>query len=231
MANPRSQPPATQRPPRILIIEDELLIALLIEEMVREIGYRVSRVAYTMAIARQEFVKRNFDAVLLDINIGGRYQPEVADFLQNMGVPFAFVTGYDYLIVPRHQTVPVLQKPFTVVQLRALLEMLVSPGALSGEMAQTVSTSMRVPPRVGCDRPWPHVCAMSALPPKADMCGAAVHVRFVPIADIALLFDHLVGATDERVGNIEAQANIARTYCDAPESRQAKRWFMQLSNN
>jgi CheY-like chemotaxis protein len=138
MANPRSQPPATQRPPRILIIEDELLIALLIEEMVREIGYRVSRVAYTMAIARQEFVKRNFDAVLLDINIGGRYQPEVADFLQNMGVPFAFVTGYDYLIVPRHQTVPVLQKPFTVVQLRALLDMLVSPGALSGELAQTV---------------------------------------------------------------------------------------------
>jgi DNA-binding response OmpR family regulator len=138
MANSRSQPPATQRLPRILIIEDELLIALLIEEMVREIGYRVSRVAYTMAIARQEFVKRNFDAVLLDINIGGRYQPEVADFLQNMGVPFAFVTGYDYLIVPRHQTVPVLQKPFTAVELRALLEMLVSPGALSGEMAQTV---------------------------------------------------------------------------------------------
>ena len=34
--------------------------------------------------------------------------------------------------------------------------------------------------------------SMSALPPKADMCGALVHVRFVPIADIAVLFDHLV---------------------------------------
>ena len=39
---------------------------------------------------------------------------------------------------------------------------------------------------------------MSALPPKADMCGATRDVRFVPIADIPTLFDHLVGAGDER---------------------------------
>jgi hypothetical protein len=44
---------------------------------------------------------------------------------------------------------------------------------------------------------------MSALPPKADMCGATRHVRFVPIADIPSLFDHLVGAVEERAGNIE----------------------------
>ena len=62
-----------ERPPRILIIEDELLIALMIEEMVREIGYRVSGVAHTMAMAGQELAKRNYDAVLLDFNIDGRY--------------------------------------------------------------------------------------------------------------------------------------------------------------
>ena len=38
---------------------------------------------------------------------------------------------------------------------------------------------------------------MSALPPKADMCSALVDVRFVPIADIGHLFDHLIGAGDE----------------------------------
>jgi DNA-binding response OmpR family regulator len=103
MSNPRS-PPMAPDLPRILIIEDELLIALLMEEMVRQIGYRVSSVAHTMAMARQEFVKRNFDAVLLDINIGGRYQPEIADFLLDIGVPLAFVTGYDYLIEPRAST-------------------------------------------------------------------------------------------------------------------------------
>ena len=136
MANPRS-PPTASDSPRILVIEDELLIALLIKEMVRETGYRVSGVAHTMAMARQEFAKRNFDAVLFDINIGGRYHPEFADFLLNTGVPFAFVTGYDYLVEPRHETVPVLQKPFTPAQLRALLEKVVGSVSPTGEIAQT----------------------------------------------------------------------------------------------
>jgi CheY-like chemotaxis protein len=136
MANPRS-PPTAPDSPRILVIEDELLIALLIEEIVRETGYRVSGVAHTAAMARQEFAKRNFDAVLFDINIGGRYHPEIADFLLDTGVSFAFVTGYDYLVEPRHETVPVLQKPFTPAQLRALLEKVVGSVSPTGEIAQT----------------------------------------------------------------------------------------------
>jgi hypothetical protein len=44
---------------------------------------------------------------------------------------------------------------------------------------------------------------MSALTPKADMCGALADVCFVPKADIPSLFDHLVGAVEERAGNIE----------------------------
>jgi DNA-binding response OmpR family regulator len=122
---------------RILIIEDEPLIGLLMEQMIREIGYRVSGIAHTMAMARQEFAKRNFDGVLLDISIRGRHRPEIADFLLDIGVPFAFVTGYDYLVEPRHQTVPVLEKPFTPGQLRALLEKLVGSGSPTGKIAQT----------------------------------------------------------------------------------------------
>ena len=136
MVNPRS-PPMAPDPPRILVIEDEPLIAQMIEEMVREAGYRVSGVAHTMAMARQELAKRNFDAVLFDLHIGGRYRPEIADFLLDTGVPFAFVTGYDYLVEPRHQTLPVLEKPFAPEQLRALLEKLVGSGSLTGEIAQT----------------------------------------------------------------------------------------------
>ena len=45
---------------------------------------------------------------------------------------------------------------------------------------------------------------MSALPPKADMCSALTHVRFVPIADICL-FDHLVGEQQERLAYREAE--------------------------
>jgi len=118
-------------PPRILIIEDELLIALMVTEMLRDLGYRVSGVAHTIPMATREFAKRNYDAVLLDINIGGQYHAKTADSLAKSGTPFAFVTGYDYLVDPRHENVPILQKPFTSAHLRALLESLVGPPALA----------------------------------------------------------------------------------------------------
>jgi CheY-like chemotaxis protein len=122
---------------RILIVEDELLIAQMIEEMLRESGYRVSGTAHTLVLARQELAKRNFDAVLLDVNFDGRPRPEIADLLVERAVPFAFVTGYDYVVEPRHENVPVLQKPFTFAQFRALLRDLVGPGLSSGETAQS----------------------------------------------------------------------------------------------
>ncbi|HMF25784.1 MAG TPA: response regulator [Pseudolabrys sp.] len=121
----------SDRPPRILIIEDEPLIALMIEEIVEGLGYGVSGTARTMAMASQEFAKRNYDVVLLDINMGGRYHAETADHLLGWGVPFAFVTGYDYLVEPRHQDIPVLQKPFEPEDLRILLKDLVGPASPS----------------------------------------------------------------------------------------------------
>lgn len=113
--------------PRFLVIEDELLIALLLEETIREFGYRVSAVARTIPEARREFEKRNFDAVLLDINIDGRYNVEIADLFLRENIPCAFVTGYDYLVELRHEHIPVLPKPFSRAQLRALLVSLVAP--------------------------------------------------------------------------------------------------------
>ena len=123
--------------PRILIIEDELLIALMIEEMVREMGYRISGTPHTVVLARQELAKRNFDAVLLDVNFDGRPRPEIADLLVEKAVPFAFITGYDYVLEPRHENVPIMQKPFTFAELRVLLRELVGPRSSSGETAQS----------------------------------------------------------------------------------------------
>jgi DNA-binding response OmpR family regulator len=68
MVSPSASPSYASR---FLVIEDELLIALLLEETIREFGYRVSAVARTIPEARREFAKRNFDAVLLDVNIDG----------------------------------------------------------------------------------------------------------------------------------------------------------------
>ena len=92
MTKPHSQPASRIRPPRILIVEDELVIARMVEEFVRELGYTVSSVARTVAMARLHIAHRNFDAVLLDINLGGGYHLETADVLLEAGIPFAFVT-------------------------------------------------------------------------------------------------------------------------------------------
>jgi DNA-binding response OmpR family regulator len=127
-------------PPRILIIEDELLVALMLEEMCREIGYRVSGVAHTTAMVRAELAKRNFDAVLLDVSLCAKLHHNTADTLMDERIPFAFVTGYDYLVEPRHVQAPVLQKPFTRVELRAFL------GILVGEVAPATK---RIGPKSG----------------------------------------------------------------------------------
>jgi CheY-like chemotaxis protein len=137
MTNPNPQPASRIPPPRILIVEDDLVIARMVEDIVRELGYTVSSVARTIAMAHLQITKRNFDAVLVDINLEGEYHPETADILLEAGVPFAFVTGYDYVLEPRHEGVPLLEKPFALVQLRALLEKLVGPGSPTGEIAQT----------------------------------------------------------------------------------------------
>ncbi|MFZ3250323.1 MAG: response regulator [Pseudolabrys sp.] len=125
MTNPPPQP--ASKPPRILIVEDDLVIARMIEEIVRELGYAISGVAGTIATARLQIAKRDFDAVLLDIDLEGEHHPETADILLEAGVPFAFVTGYDYALEPRHEGVPLLEKPFGTVQLLVLLEKLVGP--------------------------------------------------------------------------------------------------------
>jgi CheY-like chemotaxis protein len=137
MIRPRSQQRSRIRPRRILIVEDDLVIGLMMEEIVREMGCAVTGVAGTLGMARLQFAKRNFDAVLLDLNLGDEYNPETADLLLAMGVPFAFVTGYDYVVEPRHENVPVLQKPFSTIQLRVLVEQLVGPLPSGDGVAQT----------------------------------------------------------------------------------------------
>ena len=87
-----------------LIVEDELFIGLLIEETVRLIGFKISAIADNISKANLELSKRNFDVVLLDLNIGGKYSTELADRVIKAKVPLVFITGYDYLIEPRHAT-------------------------------------------------------------------------------------------------------------------------------
>jgi two-component SAPR family response regulator len=123
-----ASPPTAAYVPRLLIIENDFLIAEMINDMVRDLGYTVTRTVHRLPSALKELSKENFDAALVNIGIDEeKHGVEIADILTDMGVPFGFVTGYDHALAERHAHIPLLQKPFNAQQLRALLEKLVGP--------------------------------------------------------------------------------------------------------
>jgi hypothetical protein len=109
----------------------------MIHDMVADLGYIVTKVAHRWPSAVQEISKENFDGALVNIGIDeAKHGIEIADLLIEKDVPFAFVTGYGHAFEERHQTIPLLQKPFNRDQLRELLERIVGP---SGSPNHTTS--------------------------------------------------------------------------------------------
>jgi len=120
--------PSSVSAPRVLIIENDFLIAEMIHDMVRELGYTVTRTVHRFPSALKELSKENFDGALVNIGIDEqKHGVELADMLSEMRIPFGFVTGYGHPLTERHAHVPLLQKPFTVYQLHDFLEKLVGP--------------------------------------------------------------------------------------------------------
>jgi PAS domain S-box-containing protein len=98
--------------PRVLLVEDEALVAMMIQECLGDFGYQVVGPIATATEAAARAKDGNFEAAVLDINLGDGAVYPIADMLAARGVPFVFVTGYDAESVdPRFRNVPVLQKP------------------------------------------------------------------------------------------------------------------------
>ena len=113
---------------RILIVEDEALVAMLLEDMVLALGLEVvgpeSQLEHALAIAESE----PLDAAVLDINLNGNSSYEVADALRHRGIPYAFATGYGHSGVnPAHAGVPVLSKPYSSEDVTRTLAALLGP--------------------------------------------------------------------------------------------------------
>jgi PAS domain S-box-containing protein len=97
---------------RVMIVEDEALVAMVEMESLAELGFSVvgpfSRASDAMAAVREEQI----DAAVLDVNLDGDLVYSVADELASRGIPFVFVTGYAAeSIEERFAHIPVLQKP------------------------------------------------------------------------------------------------------------------------
>ena len=108
--------------PRVLVVEDEYLIRMLLEDMLSDIGYAVAAAVGSIGEAEELAAKGEFSAAVLDVNLDGQEIYPVADLLAERGLPFVFVTGYGERNLPeRYRNRPALQKPFQAEQLQATL--------------------------------------------------------------------------------------------------------------
>jgi DNA-binding response OmpR family regulator len=107
---------------RVLVVEDEAMIAMLVEDMVLEFGSEIVGPAARVEQALSLAGSAELDAAILDINVGGAVIFPVAHVLEARGIPIIFATGYGPATVPaRFQGRPVLSKPFSFRDLSGVL--------------------------------------------------------------------------------------------------------------
>lgn len=117
--------------PRVLIVEDETLVAMLLEDMLSDEGYEVagsaSNVPQALKLAAGE--GEDFDVAILDVNLAGQPVFAVADALAERGKPFAFATGYGQGGLPdTWRSRPTLQKPFSQADVARVLKSALNGG-------------------------------------------------------------------------------------------------------
>lgn len=104
-----------QKKARILIVEDEAFIAVMLADMLEELGYEVAAAVSQVSHAEEFLADGKIDIALLDVNLGSEKIDPIADLLARRACPFIFTTGYGQAGVPAayaHTTV--LQKPFHI---------------------------------------------------------------------------------------------------------------------
>jgi len=121
---------STSHMPRILVVEDEYLIRMLLEDMLADLGYEIAGAVGSIAEAKKHAAETAFDIAILDVNLDGEEVFPVADLLAKRGLPFVFVTGYGEGSLPdAYRGRPALQKPFQSEQLKNTLAGLLAAAA------------------------------------------------------------------------------------------------------
>ena len=99
----------------ILIVEDEPLIAMMLEDFLDSLGHTVAATCETVADALARVGQGGFDIAIIDVNLNGERVWPVADRLAAAGVPYVLATGgHIEPPPPEHAGAPVLSKPFTL---------------------------------------------------------------------------------------------------------------------
>jgi len=98
---------------RILVVEDEALIAVMVEDMLTDMGSVVVGPAATIESALELARGEAIDAAILDVNVRGERIDPVAEALMARGVPVLFATGYGEVRLANGESATVIDKPYT----------------------------------------------------------------------------------------------------------------------
>ncbi|QGM96946.1 response regulator [Methylocystis parvus] len=113
--------------PRVLIVEDEAVIAMALELFLEELACEVVGVAGNVQQALELAATGDFDLAFLDVNLNGQKAHVLPGVLERRKKPFAFVTGYGaHGVLAAHAAAPVVTKPFSKAMLASCLEQLKS---------------------------------------------------------------------------------------------------------
>ena len=120
---PETTPAGAKR--RVLVIEDEVLISMLLEDMLVDLGHEVAGVVPRLGEAMTAVQDEAFDIAILDVHLHGQSAYAVADVLIERGRPFVFATGYGERGLPeKYRSHPILTKPFGKDDLERVLNTL-----------------------------------------------------------------------------------------------------------
>lgn len=110
---------SSARRPRVLVVEDEILVAINTEDALLDLGFEIAgtatRLGEAVRLAREEAL----DLAVLDVNLNGEMSFPAAWVLRARGIPFLFATGYGLEgIEPALADTPTLKKPYRLSELR-----------------------------------------------------------------------------------------------------------------